>query len=103
MTLYTGVLSKRWGGRNTRDGFRNTWSRGMKLGTAACGDEKCLADWTPFAAPADAPGDHRGQLTFDCGTLGGTAADLERMWFLDQTGGDRAYGGAGIYWALERP
>jgi predicted lipoprotein with Yx(FWY)xxD motif len=137
MTLYTGVLSaKRWGGRNTRDGFRNTWSRGMRLGTAACGDDKCLTDWKPFAAPADAqprgfwqvyerpdgtkqwaykgyavwvhakdekPGDHRGQLTFDYGKLGGNAETLERMWFLDQTGGDRAYGGAGIYWAIARP
>src|SRR5262249_10196631 len=55
MTLYGGVLAqKRWGGRNTRNGFRNSWSKGKRLQTLACVSEKCLADWKPFTAPADA-------------------------------------------------
>ncbi len=137
MTLYTGVAAqKRWGGRNTRDGFRNTWSKGLKLGTAACGSEKCLTEWHPFLAPAGAqasgfwqiyarpdgtrqwaykgyalwthgddkkPGDITGQLTYDYAKLGGAESDLKRTAFLDDVGGDRVFGGAGIYWVLARP
>jgi predicted lipoprotein with Yx(FWY)xxD motif len=137
MTLYTGALAqKRWGGRNTRDGFRNSWSKGFKLGGAACGSEKCLAEWHPFLAPRGAqasgfwqiyerpdgtrqwaykgyavwthagdkkPGDITGQLTYDYAKLGGTESDLKRTAFLDEVGGDRVFGGAGIYWVLTRP
>ncbi len=137
MTLYTGVpFQKRWGGRNTRDGFRNAWSRSVRLGTAACGSQKCLDEWQPFLAPANAqasgfwqiyarqdgarqwayrgyalwtratdkkPGDITGQLTYDYARVGGTESDLKRAAFLDDVGGDRVYGGAGIYWVLARP
>lgn len=137
MTLYTGVaFQKRWGGRNTRDGFRNSWSKGLRLGTAACATEKCLVQWQPFLAPKDAmaggfwqiyerpdgtrqwaykgyavwthvsdhkPGDITGQLSYDYAKLGGTESDLKRMAFLDEVGGDKAFGGAGIYWVLARP
>ena len=137
MTLYTGVqFQKRWGGRSTRDGFRNAWSKGLRLGAAACGSEKCLTEWRPFLAANGAqasgfwqiytradgtrqwaykgyavwtrvtdkkPGDITGQLTFDYAKLGGTESDLKRTAFLDDVGGDRVYGGAGIYWVLARP
>jgi predicted lipoprotein with Yx(FWY)xxD motif len=137
MTLYTGVLAqKRWGGRNTRDGFRNSWSKGLRLGGAACGSQKCLDEWHPFLASKDAqasgfwqiyarpdgtrqwaykgyalwthaadrkPGDITGQMTYDYAKLGGSESDLKRTAFLDDVGGDRVYGGAGIYWVLARP
>lgn len=137
MTLYTGVLAqKRWGGRNTRDGFRNSWSKGFRLGGAACDSEKCLAEWHPFLASRSAhpsgfwqiyeradgtrqwaykgyavwthardkqPGDITGQMTYDYAKLGGTESDLKRTAFLDDVGGDRVFGGAGIYWVLTRP
>ena len=55
MTLYGGYAAqKRWGGRNTRNGFRNGWSKGKRLGVQACGDDQCLAEWHPFLAPPDA-------------------------------------------------
>ncbi len=137
MTLYTGVLAqKRWGGRNTRDGFRNSWSKGSRLGAAACGSQKCLDEWRPFLASDGAqasgfwqiyarpdgtrqwaykgyavwtrvadrkPGDITGQLTYDYAKLGGSESDLKRTAFLDEVGGDRVFGGAGIYWVLARP
>ena len=55
MTLYGGyAFEKRWGGRNLRDTFTNVYSKGKKLGAAACADQVCIKSWKPFMAPADA-------------------------------------------------
>jgi predicted lipoprotein with Yx(FWY)xxD motif len=55
MTLYAGhSFEKRWGGRNLRDTFTNAYYKGKKLGPAACVDERCLSNWHPFLAPANA-------------------------------------------------
>jgi predicted lipoprotein with Yx(FWY)xxD motif len=55
MTLYAGhSFEKRWGGRNLRDTFTNAYYKGKKLGPAACIDERCLTNWHPFLAPANA-------------------------------------------------
>ncbi len=54
-TLYGGhAFFKLWGGRNLRDGFRDSYARGKRLGTAACVSTRCGDDWIPFAAPANA-------------------------------------------------
>lgn len=54
MTLYGGyAFGKRWGGRNLRDTFKDSYPKGKRLGTAACEDE-CLKKWQPFLADAKA-------------------------------------------------
>ncbi len=53
-TLYGGyAFGKRWGGRNLRDTFKDSYPKGKRLGTAACEDE-CLQKWQPFLADAKA-------------------------------------------------
>jgi len=55
MTLYGGhAMMKLWGGRNLRDGYRDLWSKGKKLGGAACESGRCTELWKPFLAPAGA-------------------------------------------------
>ncbi len=55
MTLYGGhAMMKLWGGRNLRDGYRDLWSKGKKLGGAACESGRCTELWRPFLAPAGA-------------------------------------------------
>ena len=56
MTLYGGYpFEHRIGGRNQRDDFtHNSYLKGKVLGPNACADAHCLAQWHPFAAPADA-------------------------------------------------
>jgi predicted lipoprotein with Yx(FWY)xxD motif len=137
MTLYGGhAFFKLWGGRNLRDGFRDSYARGKRLGTAACVSRDCRDQWIPFIAPADAvangfwevftredgtrqwaykgfalytkktdakPGDLTGQSLYDFAWVGGDEAQLERVTFLAQVGGDTRYGSAGIYWTVARP
>lgn len=51
MTLYGGyAFSKRWGGRNLRDTFKDTYLKGKLLGGTACDNATCLKSWTPFLA-----------------------------------------------------
>jgi len=55
MTLYGGYpFEKRWGGRNLRDTFTYSYSKGKKLGGTACSNDECLKIWRPFLAPANA-------------------------------------------------
>ena len=53
-TLYGGyAFGKRWGGRNLRETFKDSYAKGKRLGTAACEDD-CLKRWQPFLADAKA-------------------------------------------------
>ena len=55
MTLYGGyAFGKRWGGRNLRDTFKDTYGKGKRLGATACDNAQCLKSWTPFLADANA-------------------------------------------------
>lgn len=137
LTLYGGhAFFKLWGGRNLRDGFRDSYARGKRLGTAACVTANCRDEWIPFAAPADAvaegfwevltrddgtrqwaykgfalysrktdtkPEDLTGQSIYDFVRIGGDEAQLERVSFLAEVGGDTRYGSPGIYWTVARP
>ncbi|MEJ0035355.1 MAG: hypothetical protein WDO68_04635 [Gammaproteobacteria bacterium] len=137
MTLYGGhAFYKLWGGRNLRDGFRDSYARGKRLGTAACVSARCQDEWIPFSAPADAiangfwepftrddgtrqwaykgfalytkktdgrPQDLTGQATYDFARIGGDDAQLERVSFLAEVGGDTRYGSPGVYWTVARP
>jgi predicted lipoprotein with Yx(FWY)xxD motif len=136
LTLYGGhAFFKLWGGRNLRDGFRDSYARGKRLGTAACISRACRDQWTPFLAPENAvangfwevfarddgtrqwaykgfalytkktdaaPHDLTGQSIFDFAWVGDDA-QLERVTFLAEVGGDTRYGSAGIYWSVARP
>jgi predicted lipoprotein with Yx(FWY)xxD motif len=54
MTLYGGyAFGKRWGGRNLRDTFKDSYPKGKRLGGSACKGE-CLSKWKPFLADAKA-------------------------------------------------
>lgn len=54
VTLYTRhPFEFRWGGRNARDGFNNSYVKGKRLGTEGC-DAACLEQWRPYLAGSDA-------------------------------------------------
>lgn len=54
-TLYGGyAFGKRWGGRNLRDTFKDTYRKGKRLGATACDSAECLKSWTPFFADVNA-------------------------------------------------
>jgi len=52
MSLYTQTRPQRADGRQTRDGFRHTYSSAKPVGTRGCVDE-CTKIWRPLAAPAN--------------------------------------------------
>jgi len=89
MSLYAGyAFDKRWGGRNLRDTWKYSYTRAKRLGTAACADAQCLAEWRPFLAPVDAKSngfwepikrdDGRRQWAYKGAALYTTAADRVR-------------------------
>lgn len=50
-----------------------------------------------------AAGDIIGHATYDYAKVGGDESDMKRIAYLEELGGDRIYGGAGIYWSVVRP
>ncbi len=103
MTLYGGyAFGKRWGGRNLRDTFKDTYSKGKRLAGTACDNAVCLKSWTPFLADANAQSSGFWEPI--------TRADGKKQWTykgyaLYRFNGDRARGdhlGQAVY-AFENP